>query len=85
MFGITKLATTVKAITAVEKRIALSGTWCRESLLIFLAKRPFSLYVKEKTIRPVLKIELLHAEAAAVKTTKLIIPAAAGIPIFSKT
>ena len=36
-------------------------------------------------MRPVLKIPLLHDDAAAVMTTKLMIPAAAGMPIFSNT
>src|ERR1700730_5220827 len=36
-------------------------------------------------MRPVLKIPLLHDDEAAVITTKLMIPAPAGIPIFSKT
>jgi hypothetical protein len=36
-------------------------------------------------MRPVLKIPLLQDDAAAVITTKLMSPAPAGIPIFSKT
>ena len=36
-------------------------------------------------MRPVLKIPLLHDEAAAVMTTKLMISAPPGIPVFSKT
>ena len=36
-------------------------------------------------MRPVQKMPLLHDEAAAVITTKLMIPAAAGMPIRSKT
>jgi hypothetical protein len=35
-------------------------------------------------MRPVLKIPLLHDDAAAVITTKLTIPAAPGMPTFSK-
>ena len=39
------------------------------------------LSAKPNSVRLLEKIPLLHAEAAAVKTTKLIIPAAKGIPI----
>ena len=39
----------------------------------------------EYTIRLVLKIALLHADAADVKTTKLMIPAAATIPTATNT
>ena len=85
VFGTTKFAKTAIAITKVENLIAFAGTCLLERVLIFFSNLELPLYVNENIIRPVLKIELLHADAAAVKTTKLIMPAAAAIPTFSNT
>ena len=70
-------------MTTVEKNNALEGTL----RVVSLAKGAgaFLSLASENTIRLVLKMALLHAEAADVRTTKLTIPAAAAIPTATKT
>ncbi len=68
-----------------ENRNAFPGTCVRESLLNLPLSFDLPPYVSENSIRPVVNNELLHAETAAVKTTKLIIVAAERIPIAENT
>ena len=80
-----KLKPTEIAITAVEKAIALNGTWCLDSRFIIRPHFESLESQSENAIRPVVKIPLLQEESAAVKTTKLIIAAADLMPTSAKT
>lgn len=70
-------------MTTVEKNNAFEGTLKEVSFVKGIGAL-LSL-ANEYTIRLVLKIALLHADAADVSTTKLTMPAAAAIPTATKT
>ncbi|MNI27222.1 hypothetical protein D3C73_809520 [compost metagenome] len=76
--GISLLSSAPAEITSVEIKSELPGTW----LLFSLAKEAdaLPLLLRLYRIRLVENIPLLQAEAAEVNTTKLIMPAAIGMP-----
>ena len=77
MSGNNKFNTTANVITSAEKFKAFPGTWCFDNRFNFIVNGCLASLVSEDSIRPVVKMELLQAEAAAVMTTKLMISAAA--------
>ena len=76
---------TATAMAPVEIIMARAGTCRRDSLAVQRADLLLPVNVSEKSNLPVLKIDELQADAAAVNTTKLIMSAAAGIPTLRKT
>ena len=83
--GIKKFSNTTTAMITAEKSIALTGTCAFDRLVNRFDNLVLPPYESENNIRPVVNKALLHAEAAAVNTTKLIIAAADLIPIAAKT
>ena len=65
--------------------MAFAGTWRRDRRPKRLSSGFWLLKVKENSIRPVVKMLELQAEAAAVSTTKLMMSAAALMPTLLNT
>lgn len=76
--GISLLKRAPAEMTSVDTNNPLLGTWFLFSFANL--DGPWSFLLKLYKIRLVENIPLLQAEAAEVSTTKLIIPAASGIP-----
>lgn len=76
--GISLLKRAPAEMTSVDTNNPLLGTWFLFSFANL--DGPWSFLLKLYKIRLVENIPLLQAEAAEVNTTKLIIPAASGIP-----
>ena len=75
--------TTPTSNTTADAVMACAGTWRADSSRN--RRGASSCRASVYSIRPLLKIPLSHADVAAVRTTKLTMPAAPAMPTRSKT